>query len=394
MTQSMHSQDSARYKDWGENGVALETRILPGQEPVSIHVRGASARISAETRILLSLLHSMCANTDIEIEETPCPLFLSNLNQAQTILRQWGHDLTPVQVSGRPGKHHANTRGPGKGLFFSLGLDSFYSLDKHAADLTHLLIIKAFDAQLKIEDRWQSTLDRAREVANHYGLELITIETDAKRLFLDRNPVQFSRFMRNWELGHGLVLAAVAQLFQGVLGQVIVPASADYRNLKPWGSHPMLDPLWSSSALEVLHDGCEANRFDKARVVANNSLAQKYLRVCVRGDTPHTNCGRCYKCVSTMVGLKALGVLDRFSCFPDSGKRGTLLRRHSYFSSVSVLPWIHMANTIQACEELGLENRARRLRRLGMAAGLFGRFYVAWANLLGAITDRRILRKD
>ena len=36
-----------------------------------------------------------------------------------------------------------------------------------------------------------------------------------------------------------------------------------YAHLGPLGSHPLLDPLWSSEDVELVHDGCEATRLDK-----------------------------------------------------------------------------------------------------------------------------------
>jgi hypothetical protein len=79
------------------------------------------------------------------------------------------------------------------------------------------------------------------------------------------------------------------------------------------GTHPDLDPLYSSAALAVTHDGADERRIDKVARVARWDAALDALRVCydlgALASTDRLNCGRCHKCVLTMLELVAAGAL-------------------------------------------------------------------------------------
>ena len=117
-------------------------------------------------------------------------------------------------------------------------------------------------------------------------------------------------------LGHGCALAAISHALDGLVSTILVPSGAGYGDLRPWASHPITDPLLSSSSLRVVHDGATAHRVDKITLVAESATALRELRVCFR-DEYDGNCGQCPKCVRTMLTLELLGALDRASCFGD-----------------------------------------------------------------------------
>jgi hypothetical protein len=96
---------------------------------------------------------------------------------------------------------------------------------------------------------------------------------------------------------------------------LIIPATHSYRQIKFWGSSPLLDPLWSNGQVAITHDGCEADRMEKVRAVADSAIALDTLRVC-HDDTADYNCGRCEKCLRTMMALRLCGALDRAPTFP------------------------------------------------------------------------------
>ena len=105
-------------------------------------------------------------------------------------------------------------------------------------------------------------------------------------------------------------------LLQSQLRRVFVPASDSYGTLWSRGSHPLLDPLWGTEMLEIVHDGCEADRPQKMAVVARSDVALQNLRVCNKQHATY-NCGDCEKCVRTMVDLRLVDALDRCPTFPD-----------------------------------------------------------------------------
>lgn len=88
------------------------------------------------------------------------------------------------------------------------------------------------------------------------------------------------------------------------------------RDLFPWGSHPLLDPLWSTEATRFIHHGAETARVEKAGVVARSEVAMRRLRVCWENRDSAYNCGVCEKCLRTMINLQAHGRLTECETLP------------------------------------------------------------------------------
>ena len=80
-------------------------------------------------------------------------------------------------------------------------------------------------------------------------------------------------------------------------------------------SHPLIDPYYSGAGLQIRHEDLTKSRLDKVRIVANWHEGLQNMRVC-GPNWPGENCGRCEKCIRTMLELLALGVLDKTEAFP------------------------------------------------------------------------------
>jgi hypothetical protein len=95
------------------------------------------------------------------------------------------------------------------------------------------------------------------------------------------------------------------------VGRAAIAASLHRDDQVRVGTHPELDPLYSSEALEIRHEGGELRRIEKLALVADWPAGLSALRVCWAGIHPEgpLNCSRCHKCVITMLGLVALGRL-------------------------------------------------------------------------------------
>jgi hypothetical protein len=138
----------------------------------------------------------------------------------------------------------------------------------------------------------------------------------------------------NWGLtGHGAAIATIGHMLAPAFECLYIASSVYYGDLFPWGTHPLLDRLWNSEALEFVHDGCEARRVEKIEFIAGFDAALNHLRVCHWGlglDFEREgafNCGRCDKCIRTMVSLEAAGKLSQCTSFDrplDSASVGAL----------------------------------------------------------------------
>ncbi|MBM9478221.1 hypothetical protein JL107_17365 [Nakamurella flavida] len=244
---------------------------------------------------------------------------LEHIGEVGALLSGWYPALTRVPVTAEavvPGSQQRTDDPPrstgGVGCFFSGGVDSLYSAVKHAgADLTHLIFLTGFDISLRDPVRASSALRANRVVADRLGLQLIEMTTDLRSVgdrYAEWGPVY-----------HGAALAMAGLLLSPVLDRVLVPSTFQSEFMHPWGTHPDLDPLWSSSRVRFVHDGDERTRPQKVAVLADHPFALDHLRVCweQRGEGTTTyNCGRCEKCVRTMVNLRVVGAAGKCATLP------------------------------------------------------------------------------
>lgn len=200
------------------------------------------------------------------------------------------------------------------GLFFSLGVDSFYSLLKNLGDqsagqtVTHLISVQGFDAIDEEADTGFAPvmLANLRRVAAETQTTLFPVQTNIRRV---------TAWLAPWTIVHGGAMAAVALALDGLFERVLIAASASYDVLAPWGTHPLLDPLWSTESMTVVHDGCEMDTIDKTWFNTRSDLFLDTVRVCP-GYGAEYNCGRCLKCVRTTIDLWQSGRLDRCRTLP------------------------------------------------------------------------------
>jgi hypothetical protein len=169
--------------------------------------------------------------------------------------------------------------------------------------LDALLLVHGFDIALDRKAEFEGARERAARAGDAAGLELRTVATNLRDLGQD------------WELAHGLALAAALQLHAPEFGVGLIGSSAPYFRIElPWGSNPVTDPLLSSGTMRIRHDGAALSRTAKARIVATEPELLALLRVCWQGERLSRNCGRCEKCVRTYWALHIAGVRQP-ACF-------------------------------------------------------------------------------
>ncbi len=70
--------------------------------------------------------------------------------------------------------------------------------------------------------------------------------------------------------------------------------------------------VFSCSDFQVVSGGVKSERLEKTRVISSFVAAQRFLNVCLYPNQP-INCGRCAKCMRTLLMLEMLGSLNLFS---------------------------------------------------------------------------------
>lgn len=235
----------------------------------------------------------------------------------------WGPPRRPLDLEPSDGFRPARpAERPRTALFLSGGIDSLCALRLNRRDyplghpdaIQDALFVYGLDIGIPgTGDQnpfFQRALDALRPVAAEADLEIVVVRTNLR------------------ELGHDVVswpdqwvAAATTALAHGLssrLTRVLLAASLHLPDLAPCGSHPLLDPCYSTEALQVVHEGAHRSRLEKIGVVAQWPTALASLRVCYQELAPDgpLNCGRCLKCVRTMLGLLVHGALEAVQTFP------------------------------------------------------------------------------
>ena len=262
---------------------------------------------SSEALVSAFYLIAMHQNAVLRCDGPLDPEFASRLPLvAEFVERHFGLEQQDVEADIR----RARPRAGASASFFTGGVDSFYTLSRHTADLDALIYVVGFDIPCSDKSALQNTLPPLRRVAEESGQFLIEMETNLRELRLFRSL--------NWEVMHGAALASMALLLAGHVGRVLVPSSdASPRGRETaWGSDPILVESWSCRSVEIVYDDSGAKRIDKIAALANFPLALEHLRVCWLNDVPGGNCGVCEKCVRTMAMLQVCGALSEVGTLP------------------------------------------------------------------------------
>ena len=266
------------------------------------------------------LLPAMITGESLEIRAPVSSKLLHSVHELQTIYRSWSPKFSVVQVRAdvRKIQQPEINRGRGTGLFFSCGVDSYYSLltrtGKRLQDeeaITDLIV--GYGQDLLYEKRnsnvFSKLLMNANNVAKRLGLRTLPVATNLR---------DFSDRYTEFKWSHGAALASIGLTLETLFKKIYIASSSNYAKLVPWGSHPKLDPLWSTECLSFVHDISDTNRLDKIRFVSRFPLVQETLRVCsIHSYSPRFyNCGSCEKCVRTMIALWISGALSKCTTLP------------------------------------------------------------------------------
>lgn len=284
--------------------------IAAGSGAYEARYRASSGSVAetAEPFLACALPVAMTLGRPLHLEAPVSAQLLASIPSIQAIYHAWDPQWRVIPVSAESAQPVAPHERGGVACFFSGGVDSFYTLLKHLDEIDALIFIHGFDIPLDNTALRARVSAAMREVARAFAKPLIEVETNLKEFVIRHAP---------WEYAHGALLAGVALLLSSQFSRVYIAASDSYGTaaMVPWGSHPLLDPLWTTERTSIVHDGCEATRMDKVAAVARSDVALRWLRVCWENPNGEYNCGRCGKCLRTMASLRIAGALARCGTF-------------------------------------------------------------------------------
>jgi hypothetical protein len=293
----------------------LATTFASGAHRVSADVDGLplwfeSADLelapSPEAFASAMLIPALSKGESVVLQEPCDPQWLDNVEALQRVTRDWwGFAIRRPQAPAR--RTAESPPATGTALCFSGGADSFFSLLRFTKPIDYLVTVHGFDVKADDTVRFARVEETTRKISAEIGAKAVVIRTNLR---------QHPRFAESsWQQSHGGALAGVGHLLNGHIGRLVVSSSIANDDDSPWGSHWKLDPLWSSSRLEVVYFGADHRRAEKVVAIAREPLARQYLRVCWEHRDARANCSKCEKCIRTRLVLASVGALDDFPVF-------------------------------------------------------------------------------
>ncbi|MGV0961193.1 MAG: hypothetical protein ACOYB1_15295 [Limnohabitans sp.] len=289
--------------------LALSAQPRRGRQ-LSLWVDGQRLRVASPTHELLVTPEALGTAFSIPLwsqgRRMACPAMdgtwlENNQNAARLVQSWWGYPPAHWRVTRSlpPSPSGLNRTG----LAFSLGVDSLYSCFYADPRPDLLVLVGGFDVP------WQdrAVLDRmaasTQDIARALGMQWALVQTDLRQHALFRRV--------SWEKSYGAAVAFVGASLTPYIHRLLISSGMYHKDLMPHGSHPDLDPLWSSSRLQVQHVGHELTRLEKMERLIDQPLSRdmfkKHLRVCWEHPSSQGNCGQCAKCTLVRLSLLKLG---------------------------------------------------------------------------------------
>jgi hypothetical protein len=289
----------------------------------------ADATERLDAWLLWLLPHAFEAGEDLLLDGPVDAELLRNAHELMEVWACWRPDKKPVRVTAEPADA-TEPRGARKGLFFTAGVDSFFSLLHHdemarlhpewnLRPIDDLIYVEGYDIPLAKRDSLDHKRAALQSVAQETGKTLVTLTTNFRDTGVSLRKNAWGPIV------HGPAVAASGLLLGHRWDTLLLSAAVAYDEFDPWGSTCLTDPLCSTSSTRVWHYGAGADRLHKIEFLALSDVAIDHLHVCWR-DASERNCGTCEKCFRTLLALDMAGARDRARTFPAGDFSMAILR--------------------------------------------------------------------
>lgn len=305
------------------------------------------------------------------IEGAVDPQLRSRLTMAMRLLSHW-HQIPfrPVEIlapsTARPLR---DTSASTTALFLSGGVDSMAALhwntQQYEKGDPRRVGVAFFVHGLDVGDPnkrdrpdiWVHTIETLSILCRELDVELVPVRVNF------RNLAKSWRFYAKWQFAS--LLAAIAHAASSRIHRcIIAPDNALEYTRHPHGSHPWLNGYFGADFLEIITGDMEQfTRLEKIRFLSQWPDALDAIRVC--WDTTaiaedHVNCGRCPKCIRTMLEFLACGQLVQTKAFPRNKVTPNMLKSIAIRSDVEVEYFIEL---ITPLDEMGRSDLAGIIKR-------------------------------
>jgi hypothetical protein len=265
----------------------------------------------------------------VRIEGPICSSLAAGLEEAMRLFASWWPHVEPIPIEASGGRR-ATRPIPARrtGVCMSGGADALVALiaNRAAFPLDHPDAIRegfyyrgmnSFDLlpDGRMDPRRAAGHDahvaRLAKLADEADFRLTVLDTNVRTLYEDWAGYR--------DQCCGAATLAPAMMFGRRITDLLVASTGYGPEAPPHGSHPILDPLFSTAAIHVRLTEPLLLRHEKLPLLVSWAPGLDVLDVCVHAEPPspgRVNCGTCQKCVRTMLGLLAMGKLHEAPTLP------------------------------------------------------------------------------
>lgn len=222
------------------------------------------------------------------------------------------------------------------------GIDSFHVITNHVQSkwsslkLTHLCTFSVGHMAERVDDLESMSIVAAAEcraatIAKAFNLEVLHVRSNYYELF----PQDLFRTVIYADMQ---CVHALGKLFSTYFyaSEGACRFSLEHQECSDSGYYDVVSlPCLSTPSLALYSEGAGVMRWEKTENIAENIIVRDYLNVCNQelanlgssDGVTNRNCGRCNKCMRTLVDLDVAGRLDQFKNVFDIDAYRTTNRR-------------------------------------------------------------------
>ena len=296
---------------------------------------------------------------------------VERLGLAMRYMRHGHHHVGPIpeiRAERTPASQRPPVQ-PATAIFLSGGVDSTAALHRNVATyppgdsrrISAAFFVHGLDVgdpnKKDRPDVWTLAIERLGALCHTHGITLIPVSVNL------RNLEKGWYFYAEWQFAS--LLAAIAHAAGARLSRCIIAPDNDIEHTQsPHGSHPWMNSYFGSDCLEIVTGDMEQfSRLDKIRMLAQHPEHLDALRVCWDADAipaGHLNCGRCAKCIRTMIEFLACGQPEGLRAFPVKEVTADMLRAIHIRSHTELEYFEELPEPLEA---VGRADLARLIRR-------------------------------
>ena len=286
----------------------------------------------ADAYIVAFLIYAMRKGEDIQ-SEIPISesLYFSLTKYLIPFLCKINNSLQPILIKGElfNAKYECDHIGTG----ISAGVDSLSTIIYHGLEeqiisrkITTLTLLNTgyYGGVNTSSGRFNERVKKISQFCEENNYPLLTVDTNIANL----TQYKFLETHTYLTCSTLLLLQKYFKVYYYSSGYPIYSFQSNFSDTSYYDSF-LLNCI-STSSLKFISSCSVFTRVKKTDIISNYPLLLKYLRVCTAGKREYNNCGKCEKCLRTILAFDSLGKLD---LLPETFSKDQYLRKRILYIS-------------------------------------------------------------